>query len=101
MKKMTTIIRCDGNGCKTVEEIPDKNIYPDHWYHIQQVDSAGRLKQDGFDLCGLKCVEKWAKGRRQTEIDNSHHEYICDVPGCDLTFPTLEAVGMHKHRFHQ
>ena len=32
---------------------------------------------------------------------NDNDEYICDEPGCERTFPTLQGVSMHKIRAHK
>lgn len=67
MRRQMTAIRCDGNGCGTMIEIDEKTQMPEGWISLRLPDSEGRIGTAGsgsFDLCSLRCVEKWARGRR-------------------------------------
>lgn len=72
MRRQMTAIRCDGNGCGTMIEIDEKTQMPEGWISLRLPDSEGRIGTAGsgsFDLCSLRCVEKWARGRRDARGD--------------------------------
>lgn len=64
MRKQTTIIRCDGDGCNTYAEVMDSNETPDGWHRVAAAHGGKLDLKTAFDLCSLRCVEKWAKARR-------------------------------------
>lgn len=74
MRRQTTIIRCDGNGCKEVAEVESLGFTPEGWYRIQVADTNDKIQPNqGFDLHSLRCVEKWAHERRMALEGSSHN----------------------------
>lgn len=74
MRETATFIQCDGDGCSTMAKVVDKSETPDGWYRIAEA-KAGKLDlNNAFDLCSLRCIEKWAKARRRhmAEIGNGN-----------------------------
>lgn len=65
-RKTTTIVRCDNPTCKNLGEVEDLKLTPEGWYRIGQADARGTVTMTvgTFDLCSIRCVEKWAKERR-------------------------------------
>ena len=82
-RKKSYTVRCDGDGCGKLAEVEDENFMPEGWIQIRVPNDMGRLPNSGFDLCSLKCVGKWARGR--SEVLNGKgkatvHRYPC--PSC-------------------
>lgn len=64
--KESITVRCDGDGCMKYADVHEKQARPVGWYQIRLVDEAGRTgNAAAFDLCSLKCVTKWARGRAE------------------------------------
>lgn len=72
-RRQTTIIRCDGAGCREVGEVESLDLTPSGWYRVYLVDEMGKQKPtSSFDFHSLRCVEKWAKERRMAVEGNGH-----------------------------
>lgn len=63
-RRQVSIVRCDGDGCKEYAEVEDTTKTPDGWYQIRLAGPDNKLGNTGFDLHSLRCVERWAKGRK-------------------------------------
>lgn len=62
--KQSFTARCDGDGCRNYEDVDSADRLPVGWYRVAHVDELGRLSKTGsFDLCSLRCVERWSKAR--------------------------------------
>lgn len=62
MRETATYVKCDGDGCATMAKVARDTETPDGWIRISEYHEG----QAGanFDLCSLRCVERWARGRR-------------------------------------
>jgi hypothetical protein len=66
MRKQSIIVRCDGNGCKEIGEVADLNETPSGWYRVFPVGDKLRIQNEAvFDFHSLRCIERWAKARRE------------------------------------
>lgn len=94
MRKQSVTVRCDGDGCKSYVDVDDLRQTPATWYHVDQADALGKVQpHGGFDLCSVKCVEKWAKARRPiVEKTPAGRRVLC--PEC--TEP-IGARGLNHH----
>ena len=105
MRRETIIIRCDGNGCQQLAEIDDKSRMPEGWHQIRTPDSEGRIGTAGsgmFDLCSLRCVIAWARGRAEaigqplpTRVERP--SAVAPCPICDMP---VALKGLHTHVTH-
>jgi hypothetical protein len=65
-RKTTTVVNCDNPTCRNYAEVEDLKHTPSEWYRIAQADERGgtQVTTGTFDLCSLRCIEKWSKERR-------------------------------------
>jgi hypothetical protein len=104
-RKQTTIIQCDNPTCKTVAEVAELKETPEGWYKIQQADIHFKTNNIGFDLCSLKCIEKWAKERKALlgtvlpEENTSSLGHIQTVPKtvCGICDEPVDSRGLRVH----
>ena len=83
LREMKIVIRCDGNGCPNTEEVETKDRRPPCWYHIKKTHNDGRLQPyEGFDLCSLRCVGRWAKARAEVIQANPYPAGDVDLASC-------------------
>ena len=103
-RKTTTIVRCDNPTCKEVGEIEDLKNTPPGWYRIGQADDNEKIQPvaGSFDVCSLRCMEKWAKERRLALDGNGHKR--TGGPGtardnwkCPVCDRTLDVRGRIMH----
>jgi hypothetical protein len=92
-RKTSHTVRCDGDGCKSFVDVETVSQVPEDWYSIAVADAAGRPKAS-FDMCSLKCVEKWAKARRQA-LPDARTNYV--KKPCDYCTEEFSPQGMVLH----
>ena len=63
MRRQSITIRCDGDGCKNIADVEDLNAMAVGWYRVFKATEDGKLGREGWDLCSLRCVGRWSKGR--------------------------------------
>ena len=77
-RKTTTLVECSQSDCKVMAEVgQDPNEAPEGWYQVVPVSENAKLgytyDRNGnvFEFHSLRCMEKWAKARRQFETAES------------------------------
>lgn len=99
-RKKLVAIRCDGDGCGKMAEIENESVMPVGWLTIQLPDDGGRLAPERrFDLCSLRCVQRWAKARAQItgeiSTNTSQASYIkSPCPICEIP---IAPQGLRQH----
>lgn len=92
--KKSIIVKCDGDGCKNYIEVPSESTHPADWFRIYDYRDA--KDNVHFDLCSLKCVERWAKGRRAVIPALGNHP--CGM--CDFVATSLQGLREHERSAH-
>jgi len=101
-RKTTTIVECSQSDCKEVAQVgQDPNEAPEGWYQVVPSSESAKLghtydRSNGnvFEFHSLRCVEKWAKARRQFETGTSQRTN--DVP---MTQQLLDAAREYGDPF--
>lgn len=102
-RKQSFTVRCDGDGCRSYEDVDSLDRLPEGWYQVGTPDGLGRVqKSDCFDLCSLPCVEKWAKARRIAlggDTKKRGYERTKKCPYCEEVF-SPQGLSLHIRSNH-
>ena len=98
-------IRCDGDGCPISADVEDKARRPEGWYHVKLATADGRLQpHEGFDLCSLRCVQRWAKARSAAIGETNGrvggtYAKTAECPECHEMFAP-QGLNLHRSSAH-